>query len=256
MAADVYLMDRCQKEHTLFLRVYSWEQPSITIGFLQKADEILDSDALKRDGVTWIRRPTGGRAVLHSEDVTYSCIFSHGLTEMGTSIKETYSKISACLRTGLSYAGIYSETHDSESEFKELKREKKLPCFLAPNRDEIMIEGKKLVGSAQRRTVAGILQHGSIPISEAYLKLPEYLSISDEQRALQKRLLKMKTTCVSLINNAITYPILESAIVEGFKDTLKKEIAQDTWDYQERTDIKSVMNRLECMDNSTGVPIK
>ena len=242
MAADLHLLDMCVAEPILYLRVYTWVKPSITIGLLQKPEEVLDIDAINRDEVEWIRRPTGGRAVLHFEDLTYSCVFSQKVSALGTSIKETYALISRCLKNGLNRAGILSETHDSEDQFKELKREHKLPCFLAPNRDEIMVNGKKLVGSAQRRTLSSVLQHGSLPISEAYLRLPDYLNISDHDKTVQKQLLKKKTINIDAIQPGISFSDLAKHIVWGFKTTLNVPIIDLGWSSEEIACIESIKN--------------
>ena len=91
---------------------------------------------------------------------------------------ETYRIISRCLMGGLNDVGIQCVSCDSTNALRETKREMKLPCFLAPNRNEIMVDGKKLVGSAQKRTAEAILQHGSIPLTSAYRNLPDYLKLS------------------------------------------------------------------------------
>ena len=144
MAADRYLLRKYADSDTVVVRTYTWEVPSVTIGMLQDPDSVLDRERIEHDGVRWVRRPTGGRPVLHYGDCTYSCVFSQKHSSLGHSVKETYAIISGCLQNALKIMGIDTQTHDSDLLFNQLKREQKLPCFLAPNRDEIMVSGKKL----------------------------------------------------------------------------------------------------------------
>jgi lipoate-protein ligase A len=241
MAADNFLLQQCSDSETLFVRTYAWNRPSITIGMIQDPETVLDMAMIKRDEVEWIQRPTGGRPVLHYQDCTYSCVFSHKLRSMGESVKETYAIISDCLKSALGTIGIVSFSHDSDHMFNELKRQQKLPCFLAPNRDEIMVDGKKLIGSAQRRTRDGVLQHGSIPISNAYLQLPCYLNIDESERGNQIELLKKKTIHLSAVNPDITFSQIAAGIIAGFSKILDCSIVNLPWSSFELATIKEIM---------------
>lgn len=221
MAADMELVNKCGAgEGYVFVRFYSWSPPAITLGYMQDPVPLLDIKAMERDSIEWIRRPTGGRAVLHKGDLTYSCVFPKSVHLMGGTVRESYELISRCLIKGLRIAGINCDTQDSLGEFLESKRETKLPCFLAPNRDEIMYNGKKLVGSAQKRTARAVLQHGSIPITPQYRDLPDYLILSDETKSAQKRLLAMKSICIEEISPDLDFDTLRKSLTEGFRETL------------------------------------
>jgi lipoate-protein ligase A len=108
-----------------------------------------------------------------------------------------------------------------------------------------MVDGKKLIGSAQRRSASAVLQHGSLPISDAYLQLPEYLNISESERVLQKKLLLEKTIHLSALDSTITFPALSNAIVEGFVETLAIEHIEKTWSSDELAEIEEEMSFLE-----------
>jgi lipoyl(octanoyl) transferase len=233
MAADLYCLDSCVGESVVYFRLYDWQPPCITIGYMQKAIEILDLERLKKDDIAWIRRPTGGRAVLHDRDITYSCIFPISLIAMGKNVMETYSIISQCLITGIALCGIKCDSHDSFDQFLETKREFKLPCFLAPNRKEIMAKGKKLVGSAQKRTTHAVLQHGSIPMTEAYRNLPDYLLLIDAQRSVQKELLGAKSVCLKDINPTLEASIVRHALIKGVVASLPFETIEKPWTKEE-----------------------
>ena len=240
MAADLYLLDECEKNGIVTLRFYSWMRSGITLGYTQNASDELDIEAVKQAGVDWIRRPTGGRAVLHEGDVTYSCIFPKSISEMGSGITQSYRLISKCLIDGLDRASIKCDAHGSSAELKGLKREVKLPCFLAPNRDEIMVSGKKLVGSAQKRSAAGVLQHGSIPITAACFALPQYLRISESEKEKQTKLLREKSSFIHEWNPNITFAAIVQYLMEGFSSALPFKFELRPWDDSE----EAAINRL------------
>jgi Lipoate-protein ligase A len=237
MAADLYLLQSCVNRSTVFVRFYQWSPASITIGLMQDASIVLDFPAMKRNTVEWVRRPTGGRAVLHENDITYSCIFPATIVAMGKSIMETYRIISRCLMEGLKHVGIQCVSCDSSHAIRETKRELKLPCFLAPNRNEIMVEGKKLIGSAQKRGAEAILQHGSIPLTSAYRKLPDYLNLSDTQRSQQKKLLGEKSICIHDISPDIEAPEIRDALTNGFITCLPFKAEEIPWSEEENKEI-------------------
>lgn len=238
MAADQFLLDQCSENETVFIRFYSWAVPSITLGYMQKPYEVLDLNMVTKNAVSWIKRPTGGRAVLHFEDLTYSCIFPNSMNCMGTTVQQSYQIITNGLVHGLVLAGIDCCAHDSYEDFLSHKREIKLPCFLAPNKDEVMVNGKKLVGSAQRRSEKGVLQHGSIPFSSFYRTLPLYLNESQKQRDHQRELLEKKSICIWDINRNLDNSSLIEALKNGFISTLKMPWIKQGWTSQELETIR------------------
>jgi lipoate-protein ligase A len=217
MAADLHAMEQCSgNSDEVVIRFYSWEPAAITIGCMQRAERQLDLEMLRRDGIDWIRRPTGGRAVLHAEDLTYSCVFSRSRSDLGSSVATTYSIITGCLVAGLESLGIATSLQESASSLIKAGRDVRLPCFLAPNRNEIMVQGRKLVGSAQYRSATAVLQHGSIPLTNAFSRLPCYLRLEPEERVGQESQLREK--CISLrdIDAAVTIEKLVEALMDGF----------------------------------------
>jgi lipoate-protein ligase A len=233
MAADLFLFQSCVNRTTVYVRLYQWSPASITIGLMQDASALLDFSAMKQNNVAWVRRPTGGRAVLHENDVTYSCIFPATIIEMGENIMDTYRIISQCLIEGLKNIGIQCFSCDSSHVSAESKRELKLPCFLAPNRNEIMVDGKKLVGSAQKRTAEAILQHGSIPLTNAYRGLPDYLKLSDTQRNHQKKLLEEKSVCIEDLGQKYSATKIIGALGKGFRTCLPFKAEEIPWSEKE-----------------------
>ncbi len=247
MAADQYLLHKCINQNTLYIRFYSWENPTITLGYMQKPSDTLFVKKMAEDSVNWIRRPTGGRTVLHWGDLTYSCIFPKAFSFMGTTVKESYALITRCLINGLNLAGIECTTHDSYDQLLAVKREVKLPCFLAPNRDEIMVNNRKLVGSAQKRVAESILQHGSIPITSDYSRLPDYLLIDQSERDTQKNLLLAKSIYLHELNPQITIEKLLIYLKNGFSNVLRLKSVMIDWTEEELYDINKLASSDEFL---------
>lgn len=217
MAADQFLLQSCQKQDCVTVRFYRWQPAAITIGYMQQASEQLNLALLKREGISWIRRPTGGRAVLHQEDLTYSCIFPRETPAMGSTVAQSYALIMRCLSAGLAAIGLDCSAQGSVSSLIAAPRSVKLPCFLAPNRDEIMVAGRKLIGSAQKRTRLGTLQHGSLPRSVAYRQLPRFLRQSPKEQQEQIAALAEKSISLFELIPDVSIATLEHALAEGFE---------------------------------------
>ncbi len=241
MAADQYLLSLCASEPALCLRFYEWEKPSISLGCMQNPETLLDKEAVAKGGVAWVKRPTGGRAVLHYEDITYSCVFSKKIERMGASIAETYSIISNCLIRGLEKSGISCSSHQFLLDTKNLKQEVKLPCYLAPNRSEIMVNGRKLVGSAQKRTTGSVLQHGSIPLTGRFRDLPLYQKLSDNKRQTFVRLLQQKCICVQECMSLYKEKNIVENLVQGFAEILPFEMNIKPWSKAEEKKINTII---------------
>ena len=142
------------------LRFYAWNPPCLSIGYAQSVADA-NRAAIKREGWDLVRRATGGRAILHTDEITYSItapadhpIFAHG-------VLPSYKRISLALISGLEKMGLLPELHTSHPRHPSNGNP---VCFQNPSAFEIMVNGKKLVGSAQLRRAGGILQHGSLPL--------------------------------------------------------------------------------------------
>jgi len=240
MAADRYLLEQASGRKTALLRMYTWDPPAISLGCMQRPEAILDKKAIAENNVEQVIRPTGGRAVLHWNDLTYAFIFPADNDKLGKTINESYSVVSRCLRRGLELAGIPCTAHDSAAEYAATRREIKLPCFLSPNRNEIVVRGKKLVGSAQKRTAATVLQHGSLPLDGSFRRLPEFLAVSPDERTRQRLLLEKKCVCVEEINPALDFEKLSGCLIKGFAEILKSPGFEKPWDEIELKEIQEL----------------
>lgn len=217
MDFDLELARSCSLNDA-YLRFYRWQPYCISLGANQKQEEV-DTGKCKSDKIDIVRRPTGGRAILHAEEITYSVVLP--LTGEKTP-REIYSKISHALATGLR---IYDERL-SEIELESaqpnfpalLKQPSGMLCFASTAKSELKYAGKKIVGSAQRKLDKVILQHGSILCGKFHRKLPEYLVESDENKILLKNELEEKTIEIeTILNRATDYEKLVDSLILGFE---------------------------------------
>jgi lipoyl(octanoyl) transferase len=147
------------------LRFYTWSPPALSLGYGQPIAADIDFTRCRELGIDVVRRPTGGRAVLHDHEVTYSVVISADDPRVTSGVLASYLTMSQALIRGLSYLGITAE-------LLPLRRGAPLPCadaspicFAMPSTYEVAVAGRKIIGSAQRRAHDVIMQHGSIPIS-------------------------------------------------------------------------------------------
>lgn len=143
------------------LRLYRWSAPALSIGYAQDRDRDVDRDACRARGIAVIRRFTGGRAVLHDAEVTYSVAAPAGLPGFGTGLDAAYRMVAAGLIAGLRLLGL-SAVVPSPGPRDPSHPPRPAACFAATARHEIAVAGRKLIGSAQRREGGAFLQHGSI----------------------------------------------------------------------------------------------
>lgn len=163
MAVDETLLASCAAgESPPTLRCYGWAPPALSLGAHQEVEAAADRTWLREHGVDLVRRPTGGRAVLHAEELTYAVAAPHGPEDGGVSV--IYARIAQGLLEGLRILGLEAELVRGRPSREEQRREALHPCFHSPARYELVWKGRKLVGSAQRQVEGAYLQHGSIPL--------------------------------------------------------------------------------------------
>jgi lipoate-protein ligase A len=162
MAVDEALADSCRRGASgPTLRLYGWEHRSISVGYFQRPDQVVDLDRCRDAGIAVVRRTTGGRAVYHHHDVTYSVVAPVPHPHLPSTIRGTYEIIARTLEAALVSLGIPVTRRDRDAE--RLRHGAGSPfCFDATSRHEITLDGMKVVGSAQRRWPTAFLQHGSI----------------------------------------------------------------------------------------------
>lgn len=220
MQFDEMLVQRLMEQGELqTVRVYRWNPSAISIGYHQRVEDI-DLDRCKVDGIGVVRRPTGGRAILHAEELTYSVV----MYSDRRGIHQVYNEISAALVEGLKLFGVEVTLQRSQPNFAEMYRNpSSIPCFSRSARYEIEWKGKKLVGSAQRRYAGDsgdvVLQHGSILCGSAHRRLAEYLMLSDRQvkDAVREDLEEKTVDLREVTRHEIDYDELSTCIKRGFE---------------------------------------
>lgn len=160
MALDEALLARARLTGEHVLRVYQWEGPSLSLGRNQRAKGSYDLHRAAEAGITIVRRITGGRALLHHREITYSVT---GPASASGSLRESYAWINRLLLDGLSRLGVMASVAERGTRAAVPDA---TPCFEVPSAGELVVEGRKLVGSAQWRDAGAMLQHGSILVED------------------------------------------------------------------------------------------
>ena len=178
MARDVGLMRRARETGQSVFSIYGWTRPTLSFGRNQTAVGRYDREQLMSLGIDTVRRPTGGRALLHNREVTYSVTAPAGA---GIAQRESYEQINVILLAALARMGVRASVAEPRA---RSPHPSDLPCFAAPSRGELISDGRKLVGSAQWRDEGALLQHGSILIEDDQSLIPRVTLAFDNARAL------------------------------------------------------------------------
>lgn len=174
MALDQSLADEVEAGRLdSFVRLYGWRPPAVSLGRNQDAGEV-DAAACRRDGVDVVRRPTGGRAVYHRDELTYSLAARLDDPVFGGSAADAYRAIGRGLCRGLRNLGVGAELVKAAAPTQRTGASPS--CFAASGRYELAVGGRKIVGSAQRRYASSFLQQGSVLLAQgqdhAYFRNP------------------------------------------------------------------------------------
>jgi lipoate-protein ligase A len=199
------------------LRLFLWEPPCLSLGYNQHWQEV-DVAACRRLGYTWTRRPTGGKAILHTDEATYSLIIPQDDPRIQGGIVESYRILSFGLLQSLALLGVKATQATDKKEPDDSRDKRGGPvCFDTPSRYEITWQGKKLIGSAQLRRKKIVLQHGSLPLCGDLNRILEVLNFSDRERAEQANLLPQRaTTLAQALGRVLPFETVAAALIEGF----------------------------------------
>ena len=204
MAIDFYFASICHPYSTPILRFYGWSPKCISIGCHQRSD-IINLSKLKQEGCDFVMRPTGGRAILHEAELTYSII----TPKESIHHKDLYLFIHIVLSNALNRLGYPVEIKKDNEKLESLSHKPDdFPCFTKFAQTEVQYKNKKLIGSAQKLYSNAILQHGSILIGKAHEKLTLYLNIEASERKKIQKELSEKTTCLNNIKKSDISPEL------------------------------------------------
>ena len=207
------------------LRIYRWFPYCISLGANQNINSINEAKVFN-DGIEIVKRPTGGRAILHSEELTYSVVYP---VSSSNSPKQIYREINLALMNGLTnYNQAFQkiELENIQPHFPSFyKDDKSTLCFAVSAMNELNYHGKKVVGSAQRKIGNIILQHGSILCGSNHKKIVDYVNLSPDKIQLIKNDLNQTTTELeTILGEKINYDELSSSVKKGTgKEGRKRE---------------------------------
>jgi len=229
MALDEALLLSCQRGSSPpVLRLYLWSPPAVSFGYLQRADKTVDLKKCEDRGIQVVRRITGGRAVLHEDEITYSlCASTDDFPQLGNNTLQTYQKISLAFLESLRVLGIDGEWVQPSPGRKPPSFDPGLskPCFVSSSRYETTVGGKKLIGSAQRRfslpSVEGrrhsFIQHGSILTGKGRHSLAELLPGDYAVEKMKRALESSATDLDQIVKRRVEPEEMISALKTGFK---------------------------------------
>jgi len=184
MAVDETLLrdaDRCT------LRIYRWRRPTVSLGYNQRWERALDADLAADRSLAVVRRPTGGRAVLHADEVTYCFTGPADHPRLGGGVIGAYRALAVGLAAGLRRLGVSVELERSRGRLRRGARSRERAmdadpaCFAVRSRYELVAHGRKLAGSAQRRRDGRVLQHGSLLLGAPVPRLWEVLGPGSDE---------------------------------------------------------------------------
>ncbi|MGI8317145.1 lipoate--protein ligase family protein [Halobacillus mangrovi] len=202
------------------LRFYGWAPAGLSVGYFQKVNGKIDLAGVKRHGYELVRRQTGGRAVLHDKELTYSVIVSEDHPAMPASVKDAYLVISKGLLEGFRELGIQADFAVPEG---KLDVTNSAVCFEEPSWYELIVDGKKAAGSAQTRKKGIILQHGSIPIDVDDVKLFDMFTYKNERvKERARRAFGDKAVAINqIVEHNVSFEDTKAAFKKGFEKGLE-----------------------------------
>jgi len=222
MATDSAMLADCEQGRIPpTVRLYGWSEPAITVGYSQNTEAELDLERCRELGIAMVRRPTGGRALLHYRELTYAIVAPVSLAPFNRGLKATFQAVSEALLVGLQGLGIQGDLNTGKA--RPTPGVSRSPaCFASLNHCEITVDGKKLVGSAQKRTSKAFLQHGSLIIESDHALFTSVLKFNSESEraATRQRLMDSTTSLNQVCDRKFSFEEISAALQEGFRKTL------------------------------------
>jgi lipoyl(octanoyl) transferase len=228
MAVDEAILEHIHRGESIStLRLYSWNPPCLSLGHAQSIKDV-DMERLKSHGWDVVRRVTGGRAILHTDELTYSVTGSADEPVLAGGVLESYNRLAQALLHAVKSLSVPVEMKEHED--GHIQQNLNPVCFEVPSTYEITVDGKKLIGSAQARKKEGVLQHGSLPLTGDLTRICNALVFESEsaRQDAKERLLARATTISTVLNAGIESAIgvetawetAAQAFVRGFEAEL------------------------------------
>jgi len=226
MAIDQAIMEAVAQDSVPpTLRLYAWEPPCLSLGYTQPFNDV-DLARLAASGWDVVRRMTGGRAILHTDELTYSVAVRANDPIVAGDIVESYRRLSQALLACLRRLGATAEADKLTAPHPNAKGP---VCFEVPSHYEITVSGRKLVGSAQVRKFGAVLQHGSIPLTGDISRICEALVFeSDSQRQkVRRRVHQRAATLEDVTGQTVSWDIAASTLAESFQEIFNLRFTVD-----------------------------
>jgi lipoate-protein ligase A len=240
MATDEVLLQSVADETRLpTLRLYGWNPLCLSLGYGQRIREA-DLERINAHGWGIVRRPTGGKAILHGNELTYSVTLPRDHELAQGDVVESYRRISEALLAGLRSLGLAPESEQQAQGNSVLGP----VCFEVPSHYEITAYGKKLIGSAQVRRKVGILQHGTLPLHGDIALICDALVYPDEasREAAKVKVRERATTLEAVAGYSISWDEAADAVINGFAETFGIEFIASTLTEAERGCVDNLAN--------------
>jgi lipoate-protein ligase A len=208
------------------LRLYAWEPACLSLGYAQPLTDV-DIPRLHARGWEMVRRPTGGRAVLHTDELTYAVIASHDEPRVAGTVLESYHRLAQAIVQAFNLLSMQVEVNENAASQGAPANP---VCFEVPSTYEITVAGKKLVGSAQARRKEGVLQHGSLPLAGDLARIVQVLAFPDEESRTRAagRLLDRATTVEAALGQRVSWDEAARAFVAAFESVLALDLQPGT----------------------------
>jgi lipoate-protein ligase A len=215
------------------LRFYGWQPPCVSVGYAQPLREEIDLEACRRLGYTWVRRPTGGRAILHIDELTYSVVAPLQEPRVAGDILTSYRRLSEGLLVGLSLLGCDAVQADRDA--NDRLSDLSAACFDVPSPYEVVARGRKLVGSAQARRRRTVLQHGTLPLHGDVTRLCQVMALPQPERAAMRGTLHQRAITLSeALGRDVLFREAADALARGFAQALNLTLIPDRMSDDER----------------------
>jgi lipoyl(octanoyl) transferase len=219
MAVDEAILEQAGRGDSLpTLRLYSWDPACLSLGHAQPFADV-DTARLRERGWDVVRRATGGRAILHTDELTYSVTGSAEEQALVGGVLDSYNRIAQALLLAVKNLGLPVEMKQIVSQVSNLTDTVNPICFEVPSTYEITVAGKKLIGSAQARKKEGVLQHGSLPLAGDLTRICQALVFENEsaRQEAASRLSARATTVESALGRAVTWDSAAAALFQAFE---------------------------------------
>lgn len=251
MAVDEAILEACGRgDSPPTLRLYAWQPACLSLGYAQPFSDV-DIANLQTNGWDLVRRPTGGRAVLHTDELTYSVIGPPDEPRLTGTVLEAYNRLAAALVEALRLLSLPVEVQER---LNAINKTPNPVCFEVPSTYEITVNGKKLVGSAQARRKEGVLQHGSLPLTGDLTRILQVILYPDQaaRESAALHLLEHATTVETALDRVVSWDTAAQAFVTAFESTLALHLEPATLTFNEQVRTEELVRTKYAHPDWTG----